>query len=1412
MSSTGGDSTAKLINSINTALKSAQDITKSFNREVGGSVKVISNIAREFDRLDKSLAGAAKNIRSVSTALNSLSTDKGTKSLQGYIDGLEIATLYIRDLSEEASKAKPLLDSLVSAKSLSNTDALANFIEQIYSELVELNASTRETIDTLDRLADRITDVEVQTKKTRLETEKARTSFDQFGNAIRSTGTQASRQSKSVEKLTNDTRRLAGAGSQGARAFSDLAFRMNPLVSLYASIAVNVYALSEAFRILKEASALDRLYTQTARFSAVMTGINVEGLSKQLVELSGNAINAGDALRQAVRGVSYGFTVSELEKLTLGARRASVALGIDFADAYDRAIRGIAKQEVELLDEIGVVTRLDSAMQKYARTLGVTADSLTDTQRTAALAAEVIDQLDKKFSSFTTSATGMEQLGVATKDAIDSLTIAASRLVNDSSITKWLVDVLNGFSRSASASELAAQSLKTYNEAIASGNFIQATKAQAEYIKYLELARKQQDKNTKEGKAFLLEQEKQAKSTEALNVVLGLATLAAAKYAYTVGTAMVASVVAATAVLYKKVAAMVAYVASTTAMGVVVNGSIALMGGFRLAIVATTGAMAALRAAALAAAIGGVGVLSKAMFIAALPLLKFALIVGAVVGSVVLLWKGIVKLADVLGPGILTSAINMAADALGWVGNKLKEFLSFLGKEAKEAGSSFLGVPEAAKEAVDAVNELNLNKLRKEFSSFTITSTTQLKELYEAGKLSEKAIAAIISSGNASGSVQFVRGLNGVIYTLEEAGEQALLFNRGIKSSGDSALDLARKLHAPKTGLEELAEALAKLTPNTNWAAMATQNVEALRVEFEKLKEVGALPRGLTEFSTDAFKNAAENLIRVSNSLREVAQSQQGVSLAQSILTAKVGEEQSSRLAIVANLAYVRKEIQLQSQLASKISEEEIKKLRLKESELLVEQSLLELKSAQQRIDHESTLASIALTAQLDVQQAGRVQYLDNEIDILNTKILQYQNATLSTVELEKQLEILKAQKKAEEARQAAELARGRQQNASELAQGVLGIKADQAGTESKRLEIEKQILELRRLQVEAMPENDTQQILAKESARAQLLLDQLKMGTSQGAQAQDFSDVLGAIGNIEGLTDLQSTFSTSLSSISDTYSQFLDSMGSESSSFAEFLKGDIEALGNVMQASVSMAQQAFATMSQAKIDGISREIEAEKRRDGKSAESQAKIKQLEAKRIKEEAKAKKASIMMSTAAAIMQAMSQIPFPANIAVAAAYGAMGAMQMSQVDKAANGQLAGLNDGGSNLSISGGNRSNSIDVSKTANAGELAYLTGKQGMGTAQNFTPGRAGGGFASAGTSMVVGESGPEIITPVVPVNVSRAGQGGGGGTSITFAPQYNLSSVDTQGMEELLDKHSRALYNGLEKELQARNLTLENL
>ncbi|MCU9930957.1 hypothetical protein OFL77_26865, partial [Escherichia coli] len=93
-----------------------------------------------------------------------------------------------------------------------------------------------------------------------------------------------------------------------------------------------------------------------------------------------------------------------------------------------------------------------------------------------------------------------------------------------------------------------------------------------------------------------------------------------------------------------------------------------------------------------------------------------------------------------------------------------------------------------------------------------------------------------------------------------------------------------------------------------------------------------------------------------------------------------------------------------------------------------------------------------------------------------------------------------------------------------------------------------------------------------------------------------------------------------------------------------------VDAMSNMLSSSLSLANSIFQEISAGKIASIDAEIAAEQKRDGKSAESLAKIKRLNAQKIKEESKAKKASIGMSTATATMQAMAQIPYPANIAM------------------------------------------------------------------------------------------------------------------------------------------------------------------
>ena len=58
-----------------------------------------------------------------------------------------------------------------------------------------------------------------------------------------------------------------------------------------------------------------------------------------------------------------------MEGLTRVAKGASLALGRDMGDALDRLTRGAIKLEPEILDELGIMVRLDDATETFAATL-----------------------------------------------------------------------------------------------------------------------------------------------------------------------------------------------------------------------------------------------------------------------------------------------------------------------------------------------------------------------------------------------------------------------------------------------------------------------------------------------------------------------------------------------------------------------------------------------------------------------------------------------------------------------------------------------------------------------------------------------------------------------------------------------------------------------------------------------------------------------------------------------------------------------------------------------------------------------------------------------------------------------------------------------------------------------------------
>ena len=242
-----------------------------------------------------------------------------------------------------------------------------------------------------------------------------------------------------------------------------------------------------------------------------------------------------------------------------------------------------------------------------------------------------------------------------------------------------------------------------------------------------------------------------------------------------------------------------------------------------------------------------------------------------------------------------------------------------------------------------------------------------------------------------------------------------------------------------------------------------------------------------------------------------------------------------------------------------------------------------------------------------------------------------------------------------------------------------------------------------------------------------------------------------------------------------------------------ETTAGQVAAVSEAIASSLAGLSSIFSAFMQNNIKEVDNLIEAEKKRDGKSAESVAKLQALEKK--KEAMKRKEfetnkkimlAQAIASTAAGVAGALANSavlgPFAAA-ALATMIGVMGAAQVAIISKLKfNGGTQDIQPTRASLQI--GKRSNAVDVAQGATAGELNFLRG--GRTSGQDI--GGAGGAmgrrsYADGGEGIVVGERGPEVITPSAPVDITPNFAIGGQPQNVNFT----INAIDAAGVEDVL-------------------------
>ena len=238
----------------------------------------------------------------------------------------------------------------------------------------------------------------------------------QKGNKISAVAKETDQLTKSQDKAAGSQKKLTkqqdigyGRQKQGlvqtansTKNFSKLANTIDgggggtSLVGAYATLAANVFAASAAFNALSRAAEFQQLQ-QGLELIGNQSGRTLSVLADQLRQATDGALSLEQASRGAALGVSGGFGAKELTGLAEIAKGASLALGRDLADAFDRLTRGAIKLEPEILDELGIMVRLDDAVEKYAAQLGKSAGSLSQLERRQAFMNEILEQGALKF-------------------------------------------------------------------------------------------------------------------------------------------------------------------------------------------------------------------------------------------------------------------------------------------------------------------------------------------------------------------------------------------------------------------------------------------------------------------------------------------------------------------------------------------------------------------------------------------------------------------------------------------------------------------------------------------------------------------------------------------------------------------------------------------------------------------------------------------------------------------------------------------------------------------------------------------------------------------------------------------------------------------------------------------------------
>ena len=1284
-------------------------------------------------------------------------------------------------------------------------------------------------------------------------------------------GKAGNRMSKSARNADRNMKGLSKQSANAQKNFSKMQQGMTGgLVPAYAILASNVFALSAAFEFFKRAADLSNLEASQISY-AENTGVALGSITQRLRDASGGMLGFKESAQAAAIGMAKGFSPSQLEALAEGARKASVALGRNFEDSFDRLIRGASKAEPELLDELGITLRLEEATQKYAESIGKNRDELNSYQRSQAVLIETQRQLEKNFGGMDTAVNPFVRLQKVFDDIIKAGTsfflpmfqgianilagsvtaaVAAFGLIG-LSILKTIVPMdsleekLTNFHEDTKQGwKDAVDDIKDYRGEIerasadvastkAGGGkdmqkFAQKALDQGATSPILKRAAKGEMKGSDEAMlrkgidAYQKEMKRSGKVTKGMFAKVNADIVSSTENALNRMQAVQAG-------FFKRSFKWFRLQAKRGKLAYKTIGAAGRIAFTGIAKVATWAGKAVNGAMKMAGIIGIIKLVWD--------------MVGGLMEAPATIMMGFARMADrivnFMAPFIDTIVkffLGMG-DSIKNTWNKIKAAVTNVITDIKKAfAEGFVNAINKAKEAANALIETFNTVTKSNLETFELTPppppedykhvTAEVSNMAGAYKNVDRegtrfadtlAEMDIYKTAEASeAATNRLKASASALASFTEVAKKAQESLTGIKTGMDKAETGAQKSTVAFNGLVSLdIPSLFKRIGNSQkkwnaetkeWEEISDMNAadqKSAAKELEKrLEGLGALSPKIQKALAEALAGDPTKLNALAGTITDT--NTQLKFFEEGLATTKTAVKEGLaggdlRAAIVA-----LEQLKTAGKDAGKgIEELTDKKGKVAELDKTFKElfgvdedstELLEmLKKIQLETDMIATSQAMMVGYSSDFKTALEedlaIREKANQVAIAKIQLAHAAN-TEDKLAAQQALSILEIEKKIAEQRK-----QKRQSKAMKDAAGGFGNTAAGFATQQMDIDLNRQQYGDTKKELAIMETITNKGPEAKaqiEALKAKLeeLDNQLKVmkENSAGSIFKDMAADFAALGP-EGA--LMASVATGMGNMLNAF----EAMGDAGDSTASRLAAGFQAASAVLSSVSNIMNAAHKN----RMRGIDAEIKAEKKRDGKSKESVAKIKALEAKKeqmarknFEMNKKMQMAQVMISTAAAIASVWANpIDWWKSYAMVMTpiIAAMGAAQLAMIAGTSfqgGGGSGGAAAGPSSVSV--GKRRNTVDMGKSKSArGELAYMRGDQGIGGPENFRSAFYGARHRAVGgnTGYVVGEQGPELFMPDRPGTIvsSDDAESIGAGTNVTFS----INAIDAAGVEDVL-------------------------